>query len=69
MFSVVLTQNRPTAFGVAAAGAQSQLERHWSRRGSGDCRGAEEQQHAAVFDVSAVCEFGVVDVNVLVLMV
>ena len=35
--------------------AQPSEQRHWGRRGSGDCRGAEEQQHAADAGVSAVC--------------
>ena len=35
--------------------AQPSLQQHWCRRSSGDCRGAEEQQHAAEAGVSAVC--------------
>ena len=34
---------------------QPGLQQHWCRRSSGDCRGAEEQQHAADAGVSAVC--------------
>ena len=34
---------------------QPGLQQHWCRRSSGDCRGAEEQQHAAEAGVSAVC--------------
>ena len=35
--------------------AQPCWQQHWGRRSSGDCRGAEEQQHAAGAWVSAQC--------------
>ena len=35
--------------------AQPGYQQHWGRRSSGDCRGAEEQQHAAGAWVSAQC--------------
>ena len=38
--------------------AQPAHQQDWGRRSSGDCRGAEEQQHVAEAIVSAVCGFG-----------